>query len=88
MALKTRIWRTTASGGQDLAGIFSLSEEGVIEIEGVEPAVLEMILLDDMLTEGGEVVLSIDDPEKWMRALPRNLTGSYLKAEAVSGEAS
>jgi hypothetical protein len=85
MALKIRILRTTGEG-QDVLGTFFLGTDGAVATEGPEEHVLRGILLDDMLTEDGAVVIAEEEPEEWLKALPRNLTGSYLKAEVVNAE--
>jgi hypothetical protein len=82
--LTVAVLRTnTETGKQERQGEIALAEDGVLEViadAGTEES-LEAFILDtpEVLTAGGKTVLLKEDPEKWLRSLFMNFSGSYFR---------
>jgi hypothetical protein len=77
-----KILQTTAEG-QILAGTFSLDGKKLkIEAnngyEHMMKSISEYVCIDDE-----EEVTSEENPKRWIELLPKNFSGSYVRAEVV-----
>jgi hypothetical protein len=76
---------STTSAGQVVVGRLSLRDGEIVAAPapGPEGYMPNEMLSQEMLTESGDVVTATGNPEAWLRALPRNISGAYLRALLV-----
>lgn len=72
----------TSEEGQVLAGTFSVSK-GKLKFEANEGYDGMMEDLKDFVCFEGEEEVKSTDAKRWVELLPKNLFGSYLRAEGV-----
>jgi hypothetical protein len=69
---------------QKLAGTFVLRDGKIVIEPGTNPRVMNWILNDPLWDdERRRKLLSADDPERWMRLLPKEYNGSRTRARLV-----
>ena len=67
------------TGKEELLGVFFLGADGQVAYDGD----VEDMLTEPMETEDFQTITATEDPEGWLRALPANRDGSYLRANLI-----
>jgi hypothetical protein len=75
---------TTAAGPRRLGSFLFDDQVGLVvfdtQMDELD-SIFERILQQQMLTEDNVLVDADQFPLEWLKALPRNLTGAYLRAQ-------
>ena len=71
-----------ATGEEQVLGSFIIVD-GKVVIEQDTDSVLEQLLEDPMITETGEGVEALDEPERWLSLLPENRCSPYFRARLL-----